>query len=134
MSPSKFKNEHPFGTGDMHVCQCLVSDRLRREAQGRSGAHKAQVPRPDPRQSPSPSRAALSGANRFRVQVICEKADRTDIPTIDKKKYLVPSDLTVYVLDPSLCLLAPPSLSLTIGRRSQRTICLRHPKAHQATS
>ncbi|MCO5577661.1 hypothetical protein L7F22_031492 [Adiantum nelumboides] len=28
-------------------------------------------------------------------QVICEKADRTDIPTIDKKKYLVPSDLTV---------------------------------------
>lgn len=24
-------------------------------------------------------------------QVICEKADRTDIPTIDKKKYLVPS-------------------------------------------
>jgi GABA(A) receptor-associated protein len=23
--------------------------------------------------------------------VICEKADRTDIPTIDKKKYLVPS-------------------------------------------
>ena len=28
-------------------------------------------------------------------QVICEKAERTDIPTIDKKKYLVPSDLTV---------------------------------------
>lgn len=25
------------------------------------------------------------------LQVICEKADRTDIPTIDKKKYLVPS-------------------------------------------
>ena len=24
------------------------------------------------------------------AQVICEKADRTDIPTIDKKKYLVP--------------------------------------------
>tara|TARA_B110000971_G_C19830910_1_gene417949 strand:- start:68 stop:328 length:261 start_codon:yes stop_codon:yes gene_type:complete len=27
--------------------------------------------------------------------VICEKADRSDIPDIDKKKYLVPSDLTV---------------------------------------
>ncbi|KAJ3543761.1 hypothetical protein NMY22_g3025 [Coprinellus aureogranulatus] len=26
-----------------------------------------------------------------RIPVICEKADRTDIPTIDKKKYLVPS-------------------------------------------
>ncbi|KAJ7602362.1 autophagy-like protein 8 precursor [Mycena polygramma] len=30
-----------------------------------------------------------------KLPVICEKADRTDIPTIDKKKYLVPSDLTV---------------------------------------
>jgi len=30
-----------------------------------------------------------------RIPVICEKADKTDIPTIDKKKYLVPKDLTV---------------------------------------
>jgi len=30
-----------------------------------------------------------------RVPVICEKADRGDIPDIDKKKYLVPADLTV---------------------------------------
>ncbi|XP_057756185.1 autophagy-related protein 8C-like isoform X1 [Arachis stenosperma] len=29
------------------------------------------------------------------VQVIVEKADRSDIPEIDKKKYLVPADLTV---------------------------------------
>lgn len=29
------------------------------------------------------------------TQVICEKADKTDIPAIDKKKYLVPADLTV---------------------------------------
>jgi Autophagy protein Atg8 ubiquitin like len=27
--------------------------------------------------------------------VICEKVEISDIPTIDKKKYLVPSDLTV---------------------------------------
>jgi GABA(A) receptor-associated protein len=27
--------------------------------------------------------------------VICEKADRSSIPDIDKKKYLVPADLTV---------------------------------------
>jgi GABA(A) receptor-associated protein len=34
----------------------------------------------------------LSGfSHLIRSQVICEKADRTDIPTIDKKKYLVPS-------------------------------------------
>ena len=30
-----------------------------------------------------------------RVPVLCEKADRSDIPDIDKKKYLVPADLTV---------------------------------------
>ncbi|XP_017617216.1 autophagy-related protein 8C-like isoform X1 [Gossypium arboreum] len=30
-----------------------------------------------------------------RVPVIVEKAERSDIPDIDKKKYLVPSDLTV---------------------------------------
>jgi len=28
-------------------------------------------------------------------QVICEKVEKSDIPAIDKKKYLVPSDLTV---------------------------------------
>jgi GABA(A) receptor-associated protein len=30
-----------------------------------------------------------------RVPVIAEKASKSDIPDIDKKKYLVPSDLTV---------------------------------------
>ncbi|KAM7262482.1 hypothetical protein ACFE04_000165 [Oxalis oulophora] len=30
-----------------------------------------------------------------RIPVIVEKAERSDVPDIDKKKYLVPSDLTV---------------------------------------
>ncbi|KAF9112979.1 ubiquitin-like protein atg8 [Mortierella sp. AM989] len=30
-----------------------------------------------------------------RIPVICEKVDKSDIATIDKKKYLVPADLTV---------------------------------------
>lgn len=30
-----------------------------------------------------------------RIPVIVEKTDKSDIPLIDKKKYLVPSDLTV---------------------------------------
>lgn len=30
-----------------------------------------------------------------RVPVICERDARSDIPDIDKKKYLVPADLTV---------------------------------------
>lgn len=29
------------------------------------------------------------------IKVICEKVEKSDIATIDKKKYLVPSDLTV---------------------------------------
>ncbi|KAK9273934.1 hypothetical protein L1049_018746 [Liquidambar formosana] len=29
-----------------------------------------------------------------RIPVIVEKAERSDIPNIDKKKYLVPADLT----------------------------------------
>ena len=31
----------------------------------------------------------------FDLQVICEKVEKSDIATIDKKKYLVPADLTV---------------------------------------
>ena len=30
-----------------------------------------------------------------RVPVICEKVDKSDIPAIDKSKYLVPADLTI---------------------------------------
>mmetsp|Transcript_8154 Transcript_8154/g.15770 ORF Transcript_8154/g.15770 Transcript_8154/m.15770 type:complete len:128 (-) Transcript_8154:416-799(-) len=30
-----------------------------------------------------------------RIPIIVEKAEKSDIPEIDKKKYLVPSDLTV---------------------------------------
>jgi GABA(A) receptor-associated protein len=30
-----------------------------------------------------------------RIPVICEKDERSSIPPIDKKKYLVPADLTV---------------------------------------
>ncbi|KAL0482109.1 autophagy-related protein ATG8 [Acrasis kona] len=30
-----------------------------------------------------------------RIPVICEKMEKSNIPDIDKKKYLVPSDLTV---------------------------------------
>lgn len=30
-----------------------------------------------------------------RIPVICEKAEKSDIPEIDKRKYLVPADLTV---------------------------------------
>ena len=44
----------------------------------------------------SVSSCTYHAANTSRpVQVICEKVEKSDIATIDKKKYLVPADLTV---------------------------------------
>ncbi|GES78331.1 autophagy-like protein 8 [Rhizophagus clarus] len=40
-----------------------------------------------------------------RIPVICEKVEKSDIATIDKKKYLVPADLTV-VLPPTAALMS----------------------------
>ncbi|KAL9262025.1 Autophagy-related protein [Drosera capensis] len=37
----------------------------------------------------------IRGKYPDRVPVIVERAEKTDIPDIDKKKYLVPSDLTI---------------------------------------
>lgn len=58
--------------------------------------------------SPSLARRLLTHVFAYAfldAQVICEKADKTDIPAIDKKKYLVPADLTVgQVSDSLVCL------------------------------
>jgi hypothetical protein len=64
----------------------------------------------------------------LEIQVICEKADRTDIPTIDKKKYLVPS---VGVLLP--CTVRDECLIVVYFTGSNCwSIRLCHPEAHQA--
>ncbi|RLN72518.1 hypothetical protein BBJ28_00009488 [Nothophytophthora sp. Chile5] len=42
-----------------------------------------------------PDRIPVRAPLWYELLVICEKADRSDIPDIDKKKYLVPADLTV---------------------------------------
>ena len=76
----------------------------------------------------------------MKKKVICEKADRTDIPTIDKKKYLVPSvrkpcdhgtpdDLLISLLSPPFLLF--PSSTLRTGS-NRRAICIRDPQADQA--
>lgn len=39
-----------------------------------------------------------------RIPVICEKAEKSDIPTIDKKKYLVPAVSVLLYLQPSVTL------------------------------
>jgi hypothetical protein len=42
-----------------------------------------------------PPPASSPDATANSSQVICEKVEKSDIATIDKKKYLVPADLTV---------------------------------------
>jgi GABA(A) receptor-associated protein len=53
-----------------------------------------------------------------RVPVIVEKADRSDVPNIDKKKYLVPSDLTlgqfVYVIRKRINLTAEKAIFMFV--------------------
>ena len=61
-------------------------------------------------------------------QVICEKADRTDIPTIDKKKYLVPSVRIPCLSYAMFCL-----INLTMPQGFDRgPVRLRNPEANQA--
>ena len=54
-----------------------------------------------------------------RIPVICEKAAGSEIPDIDKKKYLVPSDLTVgqfvYVIRKRINLTDEEALFLRCG-------------------
>ena len=54
-----------------------------------------------------------------RIPVICEKANRTNVPDIDKKKYLVPADLTVgqfvYVIRKRIELPADKALFLIVN-------------------
>ena len=66
----------------------------------RTRARCARRPRaPAPPRAPAGRRRSESDRIRAkypdRVPVICERADRSDVPDIDKKKYLVPADLTV---------------------------------------
>ena len=69
---------------------------------------RAREARERPRPRPRPRHRAAAAQDRRRsesdrirakypdrVPVICERADRSDVPDIDKKKYLVPADLTV---------------------------------------
>jgi hypothetical protein len=91
---SKFKDEHPFGQQDCHpFFQRYLTHLVQRSAKQRQSVSDKNI------RIVFRSVSALSRSREIPVlsyvasssQVICEKADRTDIPTIDKKKYLVPS-------------------------------------------
>lgn len=54
-----------------------------------------------------------------RIPIICEKINRTDIPNIDKEKYLVPNDLTIgqfiYVIRKRIKLPAESAIYVFVG-------------------
>ncbi|XP_057513777.1 autophagy-related protein 8C-like isoform X1 [Actinidia eriantha] len=54
-----------------------------------------------------------------RIPVIVEKAERSDVPDVDKKKYLVPADLTVgqfvYVVRKRIKLSAEKAIFVFVG-------------------
>jgi GABA(A) receptor-associated protein len=76
---SKFKDEHPF-------------EKRKAEAERIRQKYNDRIP------VRLPAEASLSSLQHTKAnmrQVICEKVEKSDIATIDKKKYLVPADLTV---------------------------------------
>lgn len=72
---SKFKDEHPF-------------EKRKAEAERIRQKYSDRIP---------VCRTGFPGCELSLTtsQVICEKVEKSDIATIDKKKYLVPADLTV---------------------------------------
>jgi len=75
---SKFKDEHPF-------------EKRKAEAERIRQKYNDRIPVRLPPLALSLRAAPLA----HHAQVICEKVEKSDIATIDKKKYLVPADLTV---------------------------------------
>ena len=88
MVRSKFKDEHPFGEAQAspvfseHGSRFFI-DKRKAEAERIRQKYPDRIP---VRDSSKTYREKL-----IRLQVICEKAEKSDIPTIDKKKYLVPA-------------------------------------------
>jgi hypothetical protein len=90
---------HPLHTQPLshtHPPPCDPSSRTStpsRSARPRQSASARSTTTAFPYVGLHPLPLASCTANRF--QVICEKVEKSDIATIDKKKYLVPADLTV---------------------------------------
>lgn len=84
---SKFKDEHPFEK------RKAEAERIRQKYNDRI---PVRLPLRAPHECAPHECAPLSPDCPLTArQVICEKVEKSDIATIDKKKYLVPADLTV---------------------------------------
>lgn len=122
MRSKSFKEEHPLGefrevtrgVCHLHYLRSMTGVVCaHREAPGRGVAHQGKVPRPHSGTRQARCLRVLGHLTHAPRQVIVEKAEKSDIPDIDKKKYgwlmqctgqeitstaaryLVPADLTV---------------------------------------
>merc|ERR1712205_91503 len=72
--------------------------------------------------------ARIRGKYNDRVPVIVERAEKSDAPTLDKKKYLVPSDLTVgqfvYVIRKRVKLSAEKAIFIFVNNKLPPTASL----------
>jgi GABA(A) receptor-associated protein len=72
--------------------------------------------------------ARIRGKYGDRVPVIVERAEKSDIPTLDKKKYLVPADLTVgqfvYVIRKRIKLSAEKAIFIFVNNTLPPTAAL----------
>ncbi|KAH0444592.1 Autophagy-related protein 8 [Colletotrichum camelliae] len=98
---SKFKDEHPFEKrkAEAERIRQKYSDRIPGAIVAAAFVSFARYRRcptfPDRhRRSPIITSCTFK-LTIILTQVICEKVEKSDIATIDKKKYLVPADLTV---------------------------------------
>lgn len=98
---SVFKDEHPYekrkGTYGLSVI-ILDADMKTAEAERIRQKYTDRIPvcHPPPRTATAPRSLRYQARQALtKYQVICEKVEKSDIATIDKKKYLVPADLTV---------------------------------------
>lgn len=96
---SKFKDEHPFEKrkAEAERIRQKYTDRIPVSFfTERPGPTLVKALEPSSSSSSRPSQhCTLSRLDSLLRQVICEKVEKSDIATIDKKKYLVPADLTV---------------------------------------
>ncbi|CCF43135.1 autophagy-like protein 8 [Colletotrichum higginsianum] len=96
---SKFKDEHPFEKrkAEAERIRQKYSDRIPPSPHSPASRLIGGAPRPPVITADLVSTVEDSAplTKAFAVQVICEKVEKSDIATIDKKKYLVPADLTV---------------------------------------
>ncbi|XP_057986443.1 autophagy-related protein 8C-like isoform X1 [Hevea brasiliensis] len=130
MAKSSFKMEHPLGSFLFFSLSsssflCLLSDFLFLCLVRNWGSSIWPKDVYERRQAEA---ARIREKYHDRIPVIVEKAERSDVPDIDKKKYLVPADLTVgqfvYVVRKRINLSAEKAIFVFVNNTLPQTAAL----------